>query len=358
MRLLQPTFSFSIMNSNQDSKALPLLSTAHAFGRQGRGPAKGLGALLLLAALAGWPTGLRAQVTLERLEAGSARIWSRTAVSAPISIAPEQQPSVATAAEGGFLVAGENLASGDLFFLHHTNGRTIELTTPPAKTGDLRSGPVLLTDKDRMEGTVWLEGSGPQDFTVLASAWNGSSWETPEIVSVQQTGPQLALSATVLADGTWLVLWAGFDGSDDDIFWSRRIDGNWSEPRRLNIDNQVPDVLPTVTATDEGAHAAWSFFDGNDYRVRIAHWTGNGWSPGAVLEGRGPGQTDFETLGNRAFLTFPTVTPEGWNLIEFADGTTRHTRITNSNRKRPLIVLDENETASLEWPWRSEAQQP
>ena len=323
------------MNSTQDSTALPSSPKNCALGRAAPGLAR-LGMLGILGVLGGGSLALHAQVALE-IEPGSARIWSHAATSEQVSISSDRLPLVVVAAEDGYVIAGEDLVSGDLFFLHRAGGRTIELPTPPSQGGLLRSSPVLLTDDSRLEGCVWLEGSNQQDFTVLASAWNGTSWERVESVSIQKTGPQLALSATVLEDGTWLVLWAGFDGTDDDIFWSRRLDGIWSKPKRLHADNRVPDILPTVTATGDSAIAAWSFFDGNDYRIQAA----------------------FETVAGRSFLTFRTVVPEVWNLVEFDPaGTQRQTAVASPFTERPLLVLEQGSPASLQWPWRSEVEQP
>lgn len=271
----------------------------------------------------------------------------------------DRLPRVAVPAEGGHVIAGDDLGTGDLFFVHRFAGQSIDLPTPPSQESVLRSSPVLLTAGDRLEGTAWLEGSSQQDFTVLASVWNGSSWETVEEVSIQETGPQLALSATVLEDGSWLVLWAGYDGTDDDIFWSRRRDGTWSEPRRLHANNQVPDILPTITAHGPNAHAAWSFFDGNDYRTQTARWTGTGWALGATLDGLGSGRAAFENVAGRSFLTYRTVAPEAWNLVEFdLTGAQRQTAVANSYSERPLVVLDEGFAPSLSWPWRPEAKRP
>ncbi len=357
------------MNSTQDSTALPSSPKNCVLGTAAPGFARLglldwldrlvlLGLLGILGVLGGGSLTLHAQVALE-IEPGSARIWSHAATSEQVSVSSDRLPLVVVAAEDGYVIAGEDLVSGDLFFLHRAGGRTAELPTPPSQGGLLRSSPVLLTDDNRLEGCAWLEGSNQQDFTVLASAWNGTSWERVESVSIQKTGPQLALSATVLEDGTWLLLWAGFDGTDDDIFWSRRLDGIWSKPRRLHADNRVPDILPTVTATGNSAHAAWSFFDGNDYRIQTARWTGSGWAAGPILTGRGPGQAAFETVAGRSFLTFRTVVPEVWNLVEFDPaGMQRQTAVASPFTERPLLVLEEGSPASLQWPWRSEVEQP
>ncbi|MCP4202956.1 MAG: hypothetical protein GY769_13620 [bacterium] len=336
------------MQSTQDSPALPSSPRSLAFCTA----VVTLGLLGLFSR----PGALGAQVALE-LEAGSARIWSRSAAPERVSMPTDRLARVAVAAEGGYVIAGDNLGTGDLFFVHRAGGLTTELPTPPSQTGVLRSAPVLLTTGDRLEGTAWLEGSSQQDFSVLASVWNGTSWENVEVVSIQDSGPQLALSAAVLDDGSWLVLWAGYDGTDDDIFWSRRVNRTWSQPRRLHPDNQVPDILPTVAAHGNSAHAAWSFFDGNDYRTRTARWSGTGWTSGPTLAGRGSGRAAFENVAGRSFLTYQTVVPETWNLVEFdLEGTTPRTAVVGRYPERPLVTLEDGSEPSLSWPWRRESR--
>lgn len=339
------------MHSNQDSETLPFWRLAAAFGDA----ARRLGALTtLLAALAA--PALGGQVALQH-DAGTARVWESSGISERIEIGSDRIARSAVAAEGGHVVAGEDLATGDLFFVQQVQAGSFELPAPPARSGSLRTGPVLLAEGDRLEGTVWLEGASPFESNVVASVWNGTSFERIETVSIHETGPQLALTGAVLDDGSWLVLWAGFDGTDDDIFWSRRENGVWSRPKRLHPNNRVPDILPSVLSDAEGALAAWSFFDGSDYRVRTARWTGRGWDLEEALEGRGVGSASLETVDGRSFLTFQSVVPAVWNLVEFeATGDRRLDRFSQPYRETPLIVIDNDERASLAWPWRPESE--
>lgn len=338
------------MHSTQDSATLP-------FWPSRAGLAAGILGLLLIGVFAA-SSPLDAQVALEN-RSESARLWSSSGEPENLAIGRDRIARTAVAAEGARVVAGEDLTSGDLFYMMQTSAGPVELPTPPSQAAPLRSDPVLLAAGDRLEGTIWLEGASALESDVLASVWNGTSFERVETVSVHKAGPQLALSATVLDDGSWLVLWAGFDGTDDDIFWSRRENGAWSKPKRLHADNEVPDILPTVTASAAGARAAWSFFDGNDYRVRTARWNGRGWELEGALAGRGVGPASFETVAGRSFLTFQTVVPEAWNLVEFEDGGERRfAKFRESYSESPLIVIDESERATLSWPWRRETEQP
>lgn len=295
------------------------------------------------------------QVGLEVGEGGRARIWRGSGAPVTLNLAPDLEAKVAVEAEGGVVIAGEDDARGELFFLLHRNDSTVELPAPGAKSGLARAAPAIATAGGRMEGAAWVEGSRQTDLSVRVALWNGSVWGDVEEVAPSNGRAQLAPAAAVLEDGTWLVLWAGYDGRDDEIFWSRRVDGAWSQPQRLHADNRVPDVMPTVTAHGDGAIAAWSFFDGSDYRIRTARWTGDGWTTGQRLEGIGVFRSELGRVGERSFLTYKSVFPEAWHLVEIDDlGAARTTERAIALPERPLVVLRDGVAPTLSWPWRQD----
>lgn len=284
------------------------------------------------------------------------RVWSDQEHSVRIQIPAGWRARAAVKAEEGVIVAGEDLASGDLVFLHQTEGVVRELPPLPPKSAALRANPLPVARAGRLEGAVWLEGTDHQDFSVRAATWNGTSWESIETIARGKAGqPKLAPAAAILEDGTWLAVWAGFDGADDEIFWSQRVDGVWSRARRLHGDNEVPDILPALTSQGAGAHVAWSTFDGNDYRIQTARWDGQTWTISKTLHGRGAVDAAFEQRGRRRFLTFRSIQPEGWMLAEFEPGGSaiqlRRTRgFGDPYGDRPLVFVDEDGRAFLGVP--------
>ncbi len=296
-----------------------------------------LSTFLAIASLGAGP--VSAQLVLER-EADGVRLWRSATASERMPLASTQRPHAAVEAEDGQIVAGTNDATGELFFLHRTDGAIHELPVPSSRTGNLRTGPVLVTADERLDGVLWLEGSNQQDFAIRAATWNGTSWERSELVSPSRGRPQLALSATVLSDGSWLAVWAGFDGHDDEIYWTRRIDGDWSRPERIHRGNRVPDILPSVVAHGDRASVAWSFYDGNDYRIRTAVFDGSAWQLAGALEGRGAVDAGWQQLGDRVFVTYHSVELEGWSLVEVDEfGTIVYTTAAGGEvADRPLVV--------------------
>ena len=189
-----------------------------------------------------------------------------------------------------------------------------------------------------------------------AAEWLGDGWGRVEEVSPQGPaaivrGAQLALTAAVLPDGDWLLMWAGFDGEDDEILWSRRRTRSWSAPRRLHGDNPVPDIKPTVIATGNGALAAWSVFDDYHYRLRVARLTGDTWSLEPVSGGKGSIDPQALRVADRLLVLHRSVIPNGWTLLELdRDGALlRRGFVDEATSYGPLVFPTASGDIELRW---------
>ncbi|HEV7515818.1 MAG TPA: hypothetical protein VGR07_05935, partial [Thermoanaerobaculia bacterium] len=205
----------------------------------------------------------------------------------------------------------------------------------PAGSG-LRREPLPLVEDGRLSGLAWLEGDGARSLGIRYARWNGTAWEPPRTVAAPGPGSQLALTAALLSDGSWLLAWSAFDGHDDEIVWSRRAaDGTWSAPRRVTADNDVPDVTPALTATAEGALLAWSRFDGTGYQVVTARFRAGRWDEPRAAAPSGSLFPAFQAASNATgtWLLYQIAAPRGWAAVE-VDGsgqTGRRARIATVN---------------------------
>ncbi len=226
------------------------------------------------------------------------------------------------------------------------------LPTPPDRHGPRRRSR-LLRNRGRIVGITWLEGSTQETTSVRASSWNGGQWSDVEIISPPRNKEQTALNAVALNDGSWLAIWAAVD-SDDDLWWSRRTRRGWSEPARLHVDNDVPDIHPHVIATAAGAFATWSWFDGADYRLRTARFDGESWFQVELASDRGSVAAKLVDLDGDFGLLYNSVVPDAWSLV-WLDGSTRELsrwRILTAEPTHPLLWAS-GSTLSLEWPHSS-----
>jgi len=224
-------------------------------------------------------------------------------------------------------------------------GTALAAAEPPDASSrvDLESG-------DRIVAAAWLDGE-PMAQEVRFARRTAQGWSEPLTVSPRGPGSQVGLGAATLADGDVLLVWSAFDGQDTEVMWSR-VDGDAaSEPRRLDADNDVPDITPAVAAIPEGALATWSRYDGNDYRVWVARFDGTRWSTPRQVGPRGSVYPTFAADPVRTLLVFQQAVPASWWVMELdGDGKAlRRARIESESDERPDVVEASSKGVVLEW---------
>ncbi len=114
------------------------------------------------------------------------------------------------------------------------------------------------------------------------------------------------LAPSIMLDGAdtpWIV-WAGVDGHDDEIFFSRWDGSGWSKPMRVNEDNDVPDVLPELELGVNGQPVvSWLGFNGNIYVRRVRTWDGSGWKDVPVSQEKELSMRDFKPVELPDYVT-------------------------------------------------------
>lgn len=274
-------------------------------------------------------------------DANGARVIDERGSSTPLALAEGVVAEDLAAMRTGWLLAGHELRGGEteLYLRRLDAGGLRKYPVPGYRTGVHRTSPVLMTVDGELSGMVWLEGNSRQAYGVLASRWLGITWSEPTVLAPPDRGARLALDATVLDDGSWLVVWADWDGEDDEIVFSI-VTGDGATPPRPLTDNTVPDILPTVLATAEGAVVAWNTFDGDGYRVTVL-----GRREGRWLEAR---RLDPETYfpylvrdEEIVHLLYFERRPEAtaWVVAELDDEgrVARRGRVVSDRRERPLL---------------------
>lgn len=239
----------------------------------------------------------------------------------------------------------------DLLLVQHVSDRLERLPNPDRGPAKLRGQPVVLVGSGRLVGLAWVEGDRQSDLQVWAASWNGNGWGDREAVSRPGPGSQLALAGAVLEDQSWLLVWTRFDGEDDETVSSTRAGGVWSTVERVHEDNQVPDITPALVALENGALAAWSWFDGSDYRLRTARFDGQKWLVNEPIGDKGSLYPSLVLTERGAQLLFQTVAPETWTVIE-VDGTGEISRTASLPKRgpsRPLLVGPIADEVRLVW---------
>jgi hypothetical protein len=285
---------------------------------------------------------------------GSARLETPDGRSLVIPLPKKAQVTSLAALDGGWAAAG-SFEDGDgirkIFVLRGSGTASRALSVPPGQE-DGRYGPVLLAAEGRLAGLAWLEGDGPRSLAVRASAWSGARWEAPVAVSRPGPGSQLALTGAVLADGSWLLAWSAFDGQDDEIVWSRRApDGAWSKAQRVAPGNEVPDIVPALTATGNGALLSWNRYDGEGYRLLLARFSGGAWRDERTIAPAGSLYPSFvDEAGRPALVYLSVVQPRAWAVLEMdASGRVLGRAAVPSSLDRPVVGFEASEVR-MRWP--------
>jgi hypothetical protein len=258
------------------------------------------------------------------------------------------------ATDGGWVAAGSFPDGGRqrLFLLTGDDKGFRSLPEPPGQQGQERRGPVLLVDGGRLAGLAWLEGDGDRSLAVRAAAWNGRRWLTAQQVSHPGPGSQLALTGAVLGDGSWLLAWSAFDGTADEIVWSRRVGKEWLPVSRVSTPNAVPDITPAVTATaGDGALLAWSRYDGHGYQLRMARFERGEWRDERAAAASGSLYPTFLGGPDRPRLLYLEASPRGWSVLDL-DGAGRvmaKASVSSSSADRPVVSFASG-GVRMRWP--------
>ena len=282
--------------------------------------------------------------------AGAPRLGRADGAAVALELPEGATPSAVAALDDGWAVAGsrpDGAGGTRLFFVLGSGGRARPLAPPPEPGGALRRDPVLLVDGGRLAGAAWLEGDAGGRLGVRAAAFDGERWGAPEAVAAPGPGSQLALAGAVLDDGSWLLAWSAFDGGDDEVVWAHRVGGSWLPAARLGVDNAVPDVAPALAATaGGGAVAAWSRYDGRQYRLRTARFERGAWRAEAWAAPAGSLFPSFAGTRERPWLLYRDAGAGGWAVAEVAataaGGTLRDLRLApGTPAGRPAVVAED-----------------
>ncbi|MBZ0111474.1 MAG: hypothetical protein K8J08_03360 [Thermoanaerobaculia bacterium] len=230
----------------------------------------------------------------------------------------------------------------EILLLNASGDEAVQLTVPGGRDDLIRDTPTVLVQDGKMVGMMWLEGRDDATFRVQAADWIDGEWRHRHRVTGRGPGSQLALDATVLADGSWLAVWSRFDRQDDEIYWSRRQGGEWSDPQRVSIDNEVPDIVPSITSIGNEAYLAWSRFDGEEYRLMMARFDGEIWTDEHVVGAGGSLFPSWHHAEGSLGLVYRQAAPSAWVWMEFdAAGKARRVAITEgvgSQRPIPAVI--------------------
>ena len=256
-----------------------------------------------------------------------------------------------SSATGWFAAAVADLDGAPRIHLFKGQGEVIEDLPSPAvaPAREIRQ-PIFVAAKNEILGLIWLAGEAHHQLAVTSARWLDGHWSEPEVISPPGKGTQIALASTVLGDGSWMVIWAAFDGNDDEILWSRWSAGAWSKPQPIAEDNAVPDITPHLVTTSQGALAAWSRYDGNDYRINVARFDGESWTRPAVIGPKGSTAPTFSEA-EIPYLIYHHADPQAWGILELdpKGSVVREAAVELAEPRRPILARVSERDVVFEW---------
>lgn len=299
------------------------------------------------------PTRSRSNLVLEAA-LGEAKVDRDGSQPRRVAVRPNELLTTIDETRSGWTAAGikEVRHGTKLILVSRSGGGTKRLAPPQPQRHDLRLRPTLLVSDEAMNGLAWLEGPDLTSLSVRTSARVHDEWDEISIVAPPARGSQTGLVATGLADGSWLLAWSAFDGKDDDILWSRGREGRWTPPRRIDQNNSVPDVMPTLVATDNGALLAWSRMIDGHYQILLSRFDGEKWLPPSLVGPPGSLEPRFAIHRDGLHLLYHHAWPAAWAVADLAPSgrIQRIAILVEDQPNRPVLVDSSNRSVELRWP--------
>ena len=196
-------------------------------------------------------------------------------------------PAAAAAGDGAvWVVASRNRGAGERLWAQRRAGGAWQAPVAGPSGAGRNHHPALaaIPGSPRL-WAVWIgEDAGNRNGrTLFASLWTGRSWGAPEALP-RTVGAPMAPSITVDAAGEPAVVWAASDGTDAEIWLSRRRGGRWSAPLALT-DNAVPDITPSAATAAAGRLlVAWISYTDSGYLPRARSEDAGAWGPTVALD--------------------------------------------------------------------------
>ena len=108
---------------------------------------------------------------------------------------------------------------------------------------------------------VWVESNDKGNRIMSAVKGADNKWLSPVVVASSKN--ELSSSSMISStDGVAFLAWASDASGNDDIYYTEYRQGKWAAAKLVNPKNKVPDILPTLSISNDGSVAlAWRSFN-------------------------------------------------------------------------------------------------
>jgi len=152
---------------------------------------------------------------------------------------------------------------------------------------------------------VWTKMHSFEESYLVYVIWKkGELPSEPRLINTEMK-INTGVSMVKDAQGTVWLSWAGYDGSDDDIYVLRFEGGEWTPPARINLEDNMPDITANL-GLDENSRPwiSWMGLDSNGYRRYFSKHDGQSWTDEIPLSDSKA--ADYKLLLSQRLQQLPT----------------------------------------------------
>jgi len=170
----------------------------------------------------------------------------------------------------------------EIFYAQRQDGAWLE---PVQISDDHQDNIYPVIDRDS-SGRRWIFWSAYQNNTMELHYTSGrdQDWQPPEALETERK-TNISPSVVVDADDRVWVVWSANDGGLDDIFYAYFSDGGWSDPSLVHDENEFADLLPVIDIDPAGVPiVTWRVSkDGKNFTV-TSRWIDGEFSEPEIIE--------------------------------------------------------------------------
>ncbi|MBI1871699.1 MAG: SGNH/GDSL hydrolase family protein [Chlamydiae bacterium] len=142
--------------------------------------------------------------------------------------------------------------------------------------------PAMALDKEGRAFVVWVRKNEDRR-EVYISKWDGEKWSPEEEIGGSSNLKFSEPSVAIDEEGQIWVVACGVKEGQDEIYWTSKTSLGWSSWSRLNAENNVPDLDPTILAFNHKVWVVWNGFYQEGYELFFRVWDQGSWGSQAQL---------------------------------------------------------------------------
>ncbi len=168
-----------------------------------------------------------------------------------------------------------------LFLGKEVEGRPYPEEIWSGKVGSLS----LAFDPNGYPWVVW-EGESEGGSEIFYSLWGGAGWSKPQPVAPAPQAWDRAPDIAFDQQGEAWVVWSRYEEGESRVLYSRWEGGGWSPPGEVPVYDPSVNRTPSLAVGPEGTvWLAWAGLDGRDMEIFFSRWMGEGWERPRMVSG-------------------------------------------------------------------------